>query len=393
MIEVFFCTLFYEKIPVKKKGKIMKVVNGVYTSANIFTDNVETYALAQIQLLCDQQAFQDCKIRVMPDVHPGKVGTIGFTSTIGEMIMPMVVGIDIGCGITIVKLKQKKIEFQKLDKVIREQVPSGFQIRKRKHRFSEIFDFSDLHCRKAINEEKASLSLGTLGSGNHFIEVEKDDEGCLYAAVHSGSRHLGKEVTEYYLREGQKILQEQGVKIPYELTYLSGDLMEDYLHDVQVVQKFAELNRACILDELAKGMKWKVEEKFSIPHNYVEQTENLLMLRKGAISAKRGEIVAIPIHMKAGILLGKGLGNTEWNESAPHGSGRIMNREEIRKHHTVSQFKAEMKGIYCSCIGKEILDEAPFAYRGMEEIVEQIQDTVEVQKILKPIYNFKDGSN
>ena len=229
--------------------------------------------------------------------------------------------------------------------------------------------------------------------GNHFIEVEKDDEGCLYAAVHSGSRHLGKEVTEYYLREGQKILQEQGVKIPYELTYLSGDLMEDYLHDVQVVQKFAELNRACILDELAKGMKWKVEEKFSIPHNYVEQTENLLMLRKGAISAKRGEIVAIPIHMKAGILLGKGLGNTEWNESAPHGSGRIMNREEIRKHHTVSQFKAEMKGIYCSCIGKEILDEAPFAYRGMEEIVEQIQDTVEVQKILKPIYNFKDGSN
>lgn len=186
----------------------MKVVNGVYTSANIFTDNVETYALAQIQLLCDQQAFQDCKIRVMPDVHPGKVGTIGFTSTIGEMIMPMVVGIDIGCGITIVKLKQKKIEFQKLDKVIREQVPSGFQIRKRKHRFSEIFDFSELHCRKAINEEKASLSLGTLGSGNHFIEVEKDDEGCLYAAVHSGSRHLGKEVTEYYLREGQKILQE-----------------------------------------------------------------------------------------------------------------------------------------------------------------------------------------
>lgn len=370
----------------------MKVVDGVYTSANIITDNIETYALAQIQLLCDQKAFQGCKIRVMPDVHPGKVGTIGFTSTLGEMVMPMLVGIDIGCGLTIVKLKQKKIEFQKLDKVIREQVPSGFQIRKRKHRFSETFDFSQLHCRKAVHEEKASLSLGTLGSGNHFIEIEKDDEGSLYAAIHSGSRHLGKEVTEYYLREGQKILQEQGIKIPYELTYLSDDLMEDYLHDIQIVQKFAELNRVCILDELVKGMKWKVEENFSIPHNYVEQTEDVLMLRKGAISAKMGETVAIPIHMKAGILLGEGLGNAEWNESAPHGSGRTMNREEIRKQHTVSQFKAEMKGIYCSCIGKETLDEAPFAYRGMEEIAEQIQDTVEIQKILKPIYNFKDGS-
>lgn len=304
----------------------------------------------------------------------------------------MVVGIDIGCGLTIAKLKQKKIEFQKLDTIIREQVPSGFQIRKRPHRFSGTFDFSELHCRKAVNKEKADLSLGTLGGGNHFIEVEKDEEGHLYAAVHSGSRHLGKEVTEYYLREGQKILQEQGIKIPYELTYLSGDLMENYLHDIQVVQTFAELNRACILDELANGMKWKVEEEFSIPHNYVEQTDDVRMLRKGAISAKKGETVAISIHMKAGILLGKGLGNAEWNESAPHGSGRIMNREEIRKQHTVAQFKAEMKGIYCSCIGKETLDEAPFAYRGMEEIAEQIQDTVKVQKILKPIYNFKDGS-
>ncbi|MDO4471517.1 MAG: RtcB family protein, partial [Bacillota bacterium] len=200
----------------------MKVVNGVYTSANIFTDNVETYALAQIQLLCDQKAFQNCKIRVMPDVHPGRVGTIGFTSTIGGTIMPIVVGIDIGCGITIAKLKQKKIEFQKLDTIIREEVPSGFQVRKQSHRFSETFDFSEMYCRKAVNEEKADLSLGTLGSGNHFIEVEKDEDGRLYVTIHSGSRHLGKEVAEYYLREGQKILQEQGIKIPYELTYLSG---------------------------------------------------------------------------------------------------------------------------------------------------------------------------
>lgn len=371
----------------------MKIVNGIYTSAKIFTDTIEDYALAQIQMLCNQEAFEDCKIRVMPDVHPGKVGTIGFTATIGEKIIPNVIGIDIGCGVTITKLKQKKIEFQKLDKIIREQIPSGFRIRKRPHRFSEEFDFSELYCRKAINEGKAILSLGTLGGGNHFIEVNKSEAGGLYVTIHSGSRHLGKEVTEYYLREGQKMLKEKELEVPYELTYLSGDLKDKYLHDVHIVQKFAELNRVCILDELLKGMKWKAEESFSVSHNYVEKTENAMILRKGAISAKKGELVAIPIHMKAGIMLGTGLGNKEWNESAPHGSGRVKNREEVHKTHTVSQYRAEMKGIYCSCVGKETLDEAPFAYRDMTEIQEQIAETVEIREILKPIYNFKAGNS
>lgn len=369
----------------------MKIVNGVYTSAKIFTDNIEDYALAQLQILCDNEALKNCKVCVMPDVHPGKVGTIGFTSTIEERILPNLIGIDIGCGITLVKLKQKKVEFLKLDKVIRENIPSGFAIRKVAHRFSENFDCSKLRCKKVINKEKALFSIGTLGGGNHFLELDKDVEGNLYVAVHTGSRHLGKEVTEYYLKKGQKQLKEKGMHVPYELTYLDGKLKEDYLYDLQIVQEFAELNRQAIIDELIKGMKWKKEESYSIIHNYVDFFDSEPILRKGAISAKKGEKVVIPINMADGILLGEGLGNTDWNCSAPHGSGRKMNRQEVKNHYTVSQFKSEMKGIYSSCIGKDTLDEAPFAYRRMDEIENQIVDTVRIKERLVPIYNFKAG--
>lgn len=371
----------------------MKIVNGVYTSATIFTDIIEDYALAQIQMLCDHPVFAGCKVRVMPDVHPGKVGTIGFTSTIGTKVMPNVVGIDIGCGITIAKLKQKKVEFQKLDKVIRENIPHGFTVRKKPHRFSETFDFSRLYCRNHIHEERTKLSLGTLGSGNHFLELDKDEDGCIYVAIHSGSRNLGKEVTEYYLKEGQKYLKQKGIEEPYELTWLEGDLLEQYLHDIQIVQEFAELNRSTILDELVKGMGWKTTEIYSVAHNYIEDNHLEKILRKGAISARAGEIVVIPINMKDGILFGQGLGNEEWNCSAPHGSGRIMKREEIKNHYTVSQFKSEMKGIYSSCIGKNTLDESPFAYRGIETIQEAVADTVLITKVLKPVYNFKSDVN
>lgn len=370
----------------------MKIVNGVYTSANIFTDTVEDYAISQIQMLCNNEVLQGCRIRIMPDVHPGKVGTIGFTSTIGEKILPNLIGIDIGCGITLAKLKQKKVEFQKLDTVIREHIPSGFAIRKKAHRFSTEFDFTKLHCYKAINKEKAQCSIGTLGGGNHFLELDRDEEGNIYVAIHSGSRHLGKEVTEYYLNEGQKQLKKQEITVPYELTYLEGELKTSYLHDLEIVQEFAMENRKAILDELIKGMKWKILEEYSIPHNYVDFSMAEPILRKGAISAKKGEIVIIPISMADGILIGEGLGNEEWNYSAPHGSGRKMKREDVKNQYTVSQFKAEMKGIYSSCIGKETLDEAPFAYRKREEIEMQIAETVKVQKRLIPIYNFKAGN-
>lgn len=374
----------------------MKTINGVATSAIIFHTNttehsVDDYAIAQIQMLCDNEAFENCKIRIMPDVHPGKVGTIGFTSTLGERILPNVIGIDIGCGMTLAKVKGKIKEFQKLDTVILERVPSGFSVRNMIHNQALDFNFSSLYCYKHIREQHARLSLGTLGGGNHFIEVDVDEEKNCYLVVHSGSRHLGQEVTEHYLREGQRELQTNGIHMPYELTYLAGTLKEQYLHDLAIVQDFATLNRNIIISEICKGMKWKVQETTSCIHNYVDFSDETPILRKGAISAKAGEPVIIPINMRDGIILGTGLGNEEWNYSAPHGAGRVLKREDVKKSYTVSSFKSEMKGIYSSCISKDTLDEAPFAYRGMTEIKDTIHETVRIDKVITPIYNFKAG--
>lgn len=382
----------------------MKTINGVYSSANIFTTQneknaIDNYAIQQLQMLCDNPVSENCRIRVMPDVHPGKVGTIGLTMTVGSKIMPNLIGIDIGCGMTLGEIKGNKVEFQKLDTVIRDNIPAGFSIRKKPHRFAADFDFERLYCFKHIRLDKALLSLGTLGGGNHFIELDKDEEKHIYIVIHSGSRHLGKEVTEYYLNEGQKMLSAKNISVPYELTYLEEYLMQKYLHDLQIVQEYASLNRKIILDELVKGMKWKLTDTYSCIHNYMDSSKETLdtfgspILRKGAISAKKEEAIIIPINMRDGIILGKGLGNAEWNYSAPHGSGRIMKREDIKNNFTLSAFKSEMKGIYSTCIGRDTLDEAPFAYRNVEDISEVIQDTVEIQKIIRPIYNYKAGNN
>lgn len=375
----------------------MQIIHGIYTSAVIFDtgvagETVEDYALAQLQNLCDNPSFAGCKIRIMPDVHPGKVGTIGFTSTLGDRVLPQVIGIDIGCGITLTGISGKVKEFQKLDRVIRERVPSGFSIRKQAHQKALAFDFSTLHCYKHIYEEKALQSLGTLGGGNHFIELDQDEEHHTWLAIHSGSRHLGKEVTEYYMREGQKALKAAGLSLPYELTFLEGGLMQAYLHDLAIVQSFAALNREIMTEEICRGMKWKRLDSHSCAHNYVDFRENPPVIRKGAISARKGETVILPIHMRDGILLGTGLGNPEWNCSAPHGAGRIMNRETVRASFTLSRFKQEMKGIYSSCISKETLDEAPFAYRSLESIQNSITETVTIEKRIRPIYNFKAGA-
>ena len=382
---------FSEKSPEEKGLYIMKTVNGICTSAKIFTDSIENYALAQIRMLCDDEAFRGSKIRIMPDVHPGKVGTIGFTATVGKRILPNVVGIDIGCGVTIAKLKQKKIEYQKLDTVIRENIPSGYAARKKAHHFKDQIELEELNCYRQINRIKAETSLGTLGGGNHFIEVDQDDQGAFYVVIHSGSRHLGKDVTDYYLREGQKKLKGNNISVPYELTYLEGELRTKYLYDIRIVQEYAALNREAILDELMKGMKWKVTEIYSSMHNYIAETNEGLILRKGAVSALKNETVIIPVNMKDGVILGIGKGNADWNYSAPHGAGRILKREDVKQKYTVSAFKSVMKGIYSSCIGKETLDEAPFAYRSLTEIETLIKDTLEIRTILRPVYNYKAG--
>ena len=373
------------------------IIKGAYTDAKVFTVNdesraVEQYALAQIRMLCDNPASEGSKMRVMPDVHPGKVGTIGLTMTVGNKILPEVVGIDIGCGITIAEFKGFKKEFQAIDRVTAERIPSGAAVRKDPHPLAEEFDYGRLFCHKCINLPYIKRSMGSLGSGNHFIEIDRSEDGTCYLMIHSGSRHLGKEVTEYYLKEGQKKLKEQGIIVPYELTYLEGDLMEQYLHDVEIVQGYAAQSREVMLKELCTGMKWKIIDSFSSVHNYVERlADGVHIIRKGAISAQTGEKVIIPINMRDGGIIGVGKGNPDWNYSAPHGSGRLMKREDVKNRHTVSQFKAEMKGIYSSCIGKDTLDESPFAYRSMEDIREAIVDTVEIREIIRPIYNYKAG--
>ncbi len=380
-------------------GFILILVKGKYSDAMIMCmggeadGNVEQYALAQVQMICDNEAARGSNIRVMPDVHPGKVGPIGLTMTIKDTVMPSLLGIDIGCGMSMVKLGKIRKDFQKLDSVIRERVPVGSDIRGSAHHFADSFDFTRLICAEHIRYDKAVLSLGTLGGGNHFIEVDMDDEGEGYLIVHTGSRNLGKEVAEYYLQEGHKLLRSQRKSdVPYELTYLTGELLSGYLHDIAVVQEYAELNRKVIVSEITKGMKWKYNEIFSCIHNYMDYRGKELILRKGAIAANKGEEVIIPINMRDGVILGIGLGNDGWNMSAPHGAGRIASREAVMSSHTLSEFKASMKGIYSSCIGKETLDEAPFAYRDISYITEAIAQTVDITRILKPIYNYKGGN-
>ena len=385
----------------QKKTEVFILIqlNGKYAQAYIMCDEtmeksmVEEVAKSQVRMICDNEVSQGAKIRVMPDVHPGKVGPIGLTMTVGKKILPSLVGIDIGCGMLAVKLDKIRNDFMKLDTVIRDNVPVGFALRKDVHAYADRIELNNLKCFSHIRSEKALLSLGTLGGGNHFIELDVAKNGEVYLIVHTGSRHLGKEVAEYYMKAGQDELKGKGINdIPFEMTYLSGYLMEDYLHDLKIVEEYAILNRKIIAAEIIKKMKWKVIEEISCSHNYVDFSGNQPILRKGAISAKFDEKVIIPINMKEGVLLGRGLGNEEWNNSAPHGSGRVLSRGEVNSSHTVSEFKKEMKGIYTSCISKDTLDEAPFAYRGIDYIKEVIKDTVEVENVLTSIFNYKGGA-
>ncbi len=367
----------------------MKTVKGIYAEAKIFTDDVEEYAQAQVKMICDHQAAEGSRIRLMPDIHPGKVGPIGLSMTATDKVIPQLLGVDIGCGMTCVKLNRDNVEFQKLDRVIRENVPSGFAIRKEPHHMAAEFPYEKLHCARHVNRPKAERSLGTLGGGNHFLELDRGEDGGLHLVVHTGSRHLGEEVAEHYTKLAYASLKEQGLEVPYYMSYLEGDEKENYTEDVQTVQDYAELNRQVIVREILKGMKWKAVEQFSVAHNYLDASG---MLRKGAIAAEAGVQVIIPANMRDGMILGIGLGNEDWNCSAPHGSGRRLKREDVKSRHTVSDFKKEMKGIYSSCVGADTLDEAPFAYRSLAEIAERIRDTVQITEILKPVYNYKAGS-
>lgn len=367
-------------------------LRGKYNEAKIFTDVVDEASITQLMLLLNQEFVAGSRIRLMPDIHAGMGCTIGTTMTISDKIVPNLVGVDIGCGMETIQIKEKHMELQKLDKLIYEKIPSGFNVREKTHRYFEKMNLEDLYCYKHIDTRRAEKSLGTLGGGNHFIEADKDDQGNIYVVVHSGSRHLGLEVANYYQEEGYKELNgtDKNIKrtnVPRQLAYVSFELFDRYIHDMKIVQEYARLNRQAMTDEIVKGMKLHVTEQFTTIHNYID-TEAMI-LRKGAVSAKKGELLLIPINMRDGSLICTGKGNEDWNQSAPHGAGRLMSRSAAKESFTVSEFKDQMKGIYTTSVNKDTLDECPMAYKGMEDIVDNIGDTVDVEKVIRPIYNFK----
>jgi len=393
----------------------MVEIKGKYNTAKVFTENVDEASREQILTLCNQAFTEGSLIRLMPDVHAGAGCTIGTTMTIKDKIVPNLVGVDIGCGMETVVLRDERVELQKLDKAIRRLIPSGFETRTSQHKYMKEVDLSKLRCIAHVNLKRAELSMGTLGGGNHFIELGRDDDGRLYLVVHTGSRHLGKQVAEYYQDAAAKDLQSKSKKATAliaelkrqgreaqiqaelkkidvhktirSLAFCEGALFDNYLHDMDIVQRYADWNRRAIVHEITREMKFKTDDQFTTAHNYIDIGS--MILRKGAISAQKGERVLIPMNMRDGSLICAGKGNPDWNCSAPHGAGRLMSRSAARQSITLTQFEKSMEGIYSSTVNKSTIDEAPFAYKPMEEIVANIGGTVDIVKIIKPLFNFK----
>jgi RNA-splicing ligase RtcB len=371
----------------KEQHKIMIELRGKYNTAKVFTDTAEPSAIQQIEHLLNQDFSAGSKIRVMPDAHAGMGCTIGTTMTLTDKIVPNLVGVDIGCGMETVILKDKRVELNQLDKTVHQHIPAGFNTRSEPHRFNDDIDLTALRCAKHADLTRAALSIGTLGGGNHFIELDQDGEGRLYLVVHSGSRNLGKQVCDYYQNAAAAHLNRTGKGADRVLAYLEGSLLDDYLHDMAIVQRYADLNRKAIVKELERRMKFKIAEQFTTVHNYIDL--ETMVLRKGAISAKRGERVLIPMNMRDGSLICVGKGNDDWNCSAPHGAGRLMSRSEAKASITLTQYEKSMEGVFSSTVNKSTVDEAPFAYKPMEEIIANIEDTADIAEIIKPLYNFK----
>jgi len=397
----------------------MVELKGKYGDAKIFTDNVELEAINDINNILNSPVALNANVRIMPDVHKGMSFPIGTTMKIIDKVIPNGVSVDIGCGMLIQKLEDKDIDLEKLDNIIHKNVPSGFSLHNKPHRWANDTRISELRCKdKLPNINKFPLAVGTLGSGNHFIELNKDDEGNYYLVIHTGSRNLGKQVADYYQNEAymqmkskvnnvseiiaqlQHLGREQEiestlkslpkVEIDKNMAYCEGQVMDDYLYDMAICQEYAELNRKAIADIIQCGMRWKVVEEFQTIHNYINMDD--MILRKGAISAKKGEIVIIPISPSYGSLICIGKGNEEWNFSAPHGGGRTMSRKAAREKYTTKDFEIAMNGIYTTTVSEDTIDECPMAYKDPNEIIENIKDTVDVVKHIVPVYNFK-GSN
>ena len=368
----------------------MMEINGTFANAIIYTDEIESSAIGQIQALCDQPFAAGSKIRIMPDVHTGKGCTIGTTMTVGEYVVPNLVGVDIGCGMDVVLLKEKRINLPTLDSFISRNIPHGRDVREKPHRNSERIDLSGLECFGSIDTRRALESIGTLGGGNHFIEVDRDEQENLYLIIHTGSRNLGLQVAEYYQKLAYESVGGRSQnEIPFELAYLSGEDRDRYLHDMAIMQRYAALNRQTIRDCILDAMKLHEEDFFTTVHNYIDLEHGIL--RKGSVSAREGERLLIPLNMRDGALICIGRGNDDWNQSAPHGAGRLFSRTQAESSFTLSAFKKSMAGIYTTTVSQDTLDECPMAYKDPPTIISAIGDTVRIEKQSRPIYNFKSS--
>lgn len=399
----------------------MLEIKGKINTAICYAKVIDDGAIEQIRRMCDYDLTKGSRIRIMPDVHTGKGCTIGTTMTVLDKACPNIVGVDIGCGMYTVKLADKMLDFEKIDEACH-YIPSGKQVwggRK------EGFGLQELRCYRSLkNTKRLGCSLGTLGGGNHFIEVDQASDGTFYLVIHSGSRNLGKQVAEiyqqlaielhsgkeeYFIRrneiitsykaegrrdEIQNVLKElekeytaKEPDVPEDLCWLYGSFLEDYLHDVEICQRFAKRNRERMAEIILERTGMCATESFHTIHNYIDTEE--MILRKGAIAAHKNEKVLIPINMRDGAIIAMGKGNPEWNDSAPHGAGRVLSRTEAKQELNMEEYQEAMKGIYTTSVNERTLDEAPMAYKSLEDILDVVEESVEVLDIIKPVYNFK----
>ncbi len=397
----------------------MLEIKGKLNTAICYAKVIEEEAIEQIKRMCDYEFTEGSKVRIMPDVHSGKGCTIGTTMTVTDKVVPNIVGVDIGCGMYTVKLGKEEIDFERLDEAAH-YIPSGMNVWEGRQ---ERFDLTELRCYRSLKDTKRlERSLGTLGGGNHFIEVDQSQDGTKYLVIHSGSRNLGKQVAEWYQqlavdlnkgketyfiqrdtiireykaagrrKEIQAALEEiawakREATMPEDLCYLYGTYFQDYLEDVEICQRFARRNREKMAEVILDKMGIQGTEAFHTIHNYIDTKE--MILRKGAIAAHKGEKVLIPINMRDGSVLAIGKGNPEWNYSAPHGAGRVMSRKKAKENISLEEYKKTMEGIYTTSVNEETLDEAPMAYKSLEDIIDIIKESVDVIDVMKPIYNFK----
>ena len=399
----------------------MLEIKGKVNTAVCYAKIIDDGAVEQIRRMCDYELTEGSKIRIMPDVHAGKGCTIGTTMTVSDKACPNIVGVDIGCGMYTVKLNDEILDFERIDEACH-YIPSGMNVWDGR---KEHFDLTDLRCFRSLKDSKRlERSLGTLGGGNHFVEIDNATDGTFYLVIHSGSRNLGKQVAEiyqqlavdlhmgkenYFIQRDEIIrsYKEQGrrgeiqsalkalknsyetqeLSVPEDICWLYGSFLEDYLHDVEICQRFARRNRELMAEVILGRTGMTSSDSFHTIHNYIDTDE--MILRKGAIAAHKGEKILIPINMRDGVVLATGKGNPEWNYSAPHGAGRLMSRSKAKETLDMAAYVKAMKGIYTTSVNEQTIDEAPMAYKSLEDIIDVIKESVDVIDIMKPVYNFK----